>query len=180
MPEEPSQAPIHVLAQGKYLRLVVQGTWEYTERIGVSGIVGIIPVTDAKELVMVEQFRMPTGKRVVELPAGLAGDIEGQRDEAMESAAARELEEETGYRAGRLQRLMEGPNAAGSSNSQMTFFLADQLVKVGEGGGDEHEDITVHVVPITGIWPWLQAKQAAGLALDPKIFAGLWFAEHLL
>jgi ADP-ribose pyrophosphatase len=180
MPDDPSKLPVQILAQGRFLRLLRQGTWEYTERVGVSGIVGLVPVTDARELVMVEQFRMPTGMRVVELPAGLAGDLEGQRDEALESAAARELEEETGYRAGRLRRLMEGPNAAGSSNSQMTFFLADQLVKVGDGGGDEHEDITVHVVPIAGIWPWLQAKQAAGLALDPKIFAGLWFAEHLL
>ena len=106
MSEDPSELPVQVLGQGKYLRLLVKGTWEYTERVGVSGIVGIVPVTDAGELVMVEQFRMPLGRRVVELPAGLAGDIEGQRDEALESAAARELEEETGYRAGRLQRLM--------------------------------------------------------------------------
>jgi len=172
--------PKVVLHQGRYLRLVRQGTWEYVERLGISGIVGLIPVTPAAELVLVEQYRVPSGCRVVELPAGLAGDIAGQEHEPLELAAARELEEETGYRAGRLRRLMKGPTSAGSSNSQMTFFLADQLLKVGAGGGDEHEDITVHVVPMAGLWPWLQAQEALGKAIDPKIFAGLWFAEHLL
>jgi ADP-ribose pyrophosphatase len=62
----------------------------------------------------------------------------------------------------------------------MTFYLATQLVKVGEGGGDEHEDIQVHVVPIQGIQAWLLAQEALGKLLDPKIYAGLWFAEKLL
>jgi ADP-ribose pyrophosphatase len=148
--------------------------------MGVSGIVGLIPVTPQRELVLVEQYRVPTGAWVIELPAGLAGDIAGQEHEALELAAARELEEETGYRAGRLQRLLQGPNSAGSSSAQMTFYLADQLTKVGPGGGDEHEDITVHVVAMEKVWPWLQQQQAQGKAIDPKIFAGLWFAEHLL
>jgi ADP-ribose pyrophosphatase len=169
-----------ILHQGRFLRLVRQGTWEYSERVGVSGIVGLVPVTDAGEIVLVEQYRVPVGRAVVELPAGLVGDIPGQEHEPMKEAARRELEEETGYRAGRLRRLMEGPNAAGSSSSQMTFFLADQLVKAGEGGGDEHEDIIVHVVKLEQAWGWLQAQEASGKALDPKIFAGLWFAEQSL
>ena len=70
--------------------------------------------------------------------------------------------------------------SAGSTSSQMTFFLATELEKVGAGGGDEHEDITVHVVPLAGCWDWLLGQQALGKALDPKIMAGLWFAEHLL
>jgi len=175
-----SPEPKEILYQGRFLRLVRQGSWEYAERVGISGIVGLIPVTPAGELVLVEQFRVPSGRTVVELPAGLAGDIAGQEHEALELAAARELEEETGYRAGRLRRLMQGPNAAGSSNSQMTLFLADQLVKVGAGGGDEHEDITVHVIQLDQVWPWLQEQERGGKAIDPKIFAGLWFAEHLL
>jgi ADP-ribose pyrophosphatase len=81
-----------VLHQGRYLRLVRQGTWEYVERLGISGIVGLIPVTPAAELVLVEQYRVPSGCRVVELPAGLAGDIAGQEHEPLELAAARELE----------------------------------------------------------------------------------------
>ena len=101
MPPDPSSAPREILAQGKFLRLVRQGTWEYSERLGISGVVGIVPVTDAGEIVLVEQFRVPTGRPVLELPAGLVGDIPGQEQEPFEAAAARELEEETGYRAGR-------------------------------------------------------------------------------
>lgn len=179
MPPDPSSAPREILAQGKFLRLVRQGTWEYSERLGISGVVGIVPVTDAGEIVLVEQFRVPTGRSVLELPAGLVGDLPGRESEPFELAAARELEEETGYRAGRLQRLLTGPNSAGSNSSQMTFYLATQLSKVGPGGGDEHEAITVHVIKLAEAWPWLQAQEAAGKALDPKIFAGLWFAEHL-
>lgn len=177
-PRQAADAPKEILYQGQFLRLVRQGSWEYSERHSISGIVGLIPVTDAGEIVLVEQYRVPTGKYVVELPAGLVGDIPGQEHEAMELAAGRELEEETGYRASTLTRVMEGPNAAGSSSSQMTFYLATGLSKVGPGGGDEHEDITVHVVKIEKAWAWLQAQEKAGKALDPKIFAGLWFAEH--
>jgi ADP-ribose pyrophosphatase len=175
MPELPKE----ILAAGKYLRLVRQGTWEYTERIGASGIVALVPVTDAGEIVLVEQFRVPTGAHVIEIPAGLVGDIAGQEDESLELAAGRELEEETGFKAGKLQRILEGPSSAGSSNSVITFYLATQLVRTGPGGGDEHEDITVHVVPIKGIMQWLETQVKAGKALDPKIYAGLYFASQL-
>jgi ADP-ribose pyrophosphatase len=175
---DPSE-PRETLAQGKYLRLMRQGSWEYCERPGVSGIVGLIPVTDARELVLVEQYRVPLGKRAIELPAGLAGDIAGQEHEALELAAARELEEETGYRAGKLRFLVRGPNSAGSSSHLMDFYLATQLVKVGAGGGDEHEDITVHVVKIDGLWDWLKGQELQGKLIDPKIFAGLWFIENV-
>lgn len=179
MNEDDPQPSPEVLAEGRFLRLVRQGGWEYCERPGVSGIVGLIPLTDARELVLVEQYRVPLGKRVVELPAGLAGDVAGQESEALELAAARELEEETGYRARTLRFLMRGPNSAGSSSHLMDFYLATGLEKVGPGGGDEHEDIHVHVVPVAGLWAWLRAQEAQGKLVDPKIFAGLWFIDHL-
>jgi ADP-ribose pyrophosphatase len=175
----PPSQPKEILATGKYLRLVREGTWEYSERVGASGIVAMVPVTDAGEIVLVEQYRVPTKAFVIEIPAGLVGDKAGQEDEGLELAAARELEEETGYKAGTLRRLLEGPSSAGSSNSVITFFLATQLVKVGPGGGDEQEDITVHVVPIAGAMGWLDAQVKLGKILDPKIFAGLYFASQL-
>ncbi len=168
-----------ILYQGKYLRLVRQGTWEFSERVGATGIVALIPVTDAGEIVLVEQFRVPTQAYVIEIPAGLVGDKAGQEEESLELGAARELEEETGFRAGKLTRLMEGPSSAGSSNSVLTFFLATELVRTGPGGGDEHEDITVHVVPLKGAQAWLETQVKAGKVLDPKIFAGLYFASKL-
>ena len=167
-----------LLFEGKFLRLVRLDTWEFIERIGATGVVGMVPVTDAGELVLVEQYRVPCSARVVELPAGLAGDLGGLAGESLEAAARRELEEETGFRAATMEFLMEGPNSAGSSNSRMTIFLATGLRRVGPGGGDEHEAITVHVVPLPEVWAWLKAQAAAGKLLDPKIFTGLWFAEH--
>ncbi|MGH7442960.1 MAG: NUDIX hydrolase [bacterium] len=178
MKQDPRQAalcPKEVLHAGRFIRLVRQGTWEYVERIGSTGIVGLVPLTDSGELVLVEQFRVPCGAPVIELPAGLVGDLKGYSQESLESAAARELEEETGFRAAHLEMLTEGPNSSGSSASRMTLFLATELEKTGPGGGDEDEDITVHVVPVAGIGAWLKARQGEGRLLDPKIYAGLWF-----
>jgi ADP-ribose pyrophosphatase len=177
-PEDAALQPVEILYEARFLRLVRQGSWEYTERHRVSGIVALVPVTDAGEIVLVEQFRVPCGRRVVELCAGLAGDVPGQEEEPLEAAAARELEEECGYRAASVTRLSAGPNAAGSSNSVITFFLATGLTRVGDGGGDETEDIQVHVVPLAGAAAWLAAQEASGKMIDPKIYAGLWFAER--
>ena len=172
-------SPKEILYQGKYLALVRRGTWEYSERVGSSGIVALVPITDQKEIVLVEQYRVPTDAFVIEIPAGLVGDKAGQEDESLELGAARELEEETGFRAGKLTRLMEGPSSAGSSNSLLTFFLATELLRTGPGGGDEHEDITVHVVPLATAQAWLEAQVKQGKVLDPKIYAGLYFASLL-
>ena len=87
------------VAEGKFIRLVRKGTWEYVTRKGVCGIVAMVALTDDGKLVFVEQDRPPVGKRVVELPAGLAGDKAGEEDEALADAARRELLEETGYEA---------------------------------------------------------------------------------
>jgi ADP-ribose pyrophosphatase len=168
-----------ILGQGKYLRLVREDTWEYSERMGATGIVALIPITDQGEIVLVEQFRVPTKAMCIELPAGLVGDISGQEQESLELAAARELEEETGFRAGKLVKVLTGPSSAGSSNSEINFYLATGLVRTGPGGGDEHEDITVHVVPLKGVQTWLDQQAAAGKSLDSKIFAGLYFAGRL-
>jgi ADP-ribose pyrophosphatase len=174
----PGALPTEILHEGRYIRLVRKGTWEFVERIGVTGIVGMVPVTDDGEIVLVEQYRVPCAAAVIELPAGLVGDLSGHAQESFETAALRELEEETGFRASRLEFLMEGPNSAGSSSSTMALYRAGGLRKVGPGGGDETENITVHVVPIRGVWDWLQAQRASGKLLDPKIFTGLWFLEH--
>jgi ADP-ribose diphosphatase len=71
-----------VLFEGNYLRLLRRGRWEYVQRTRSTGIVVLVPITEAGELVLVEQLRPPIGKRVIELPAGLAGDIAGAEDEA--------------------------------------------------------------------------------------------------
>ena len=171
--------PVEILAEGKYARFVRQGRWEFVQRKNLTGIVVLVPITDDNQIVLVEQFRVPTGARVIELPAGLAGDIPGQEDEDLTLAAARELEEETGYRAQQLKRLLAGPPSPGISNEVVTFFLATGLERVGPGGGDASEDIQVHHVPTKEFENWLTQQDAAGKLIDPKVLVAQFYAARL-
>ena len=160
---------------GRYLGLKERDRWEYAFRTNASGVVVLVPVTDAGELVLVEQYRIPVDSRVMELPAGLVGDS-GDSEEAFKTAAHRELIEETGYSATHLEELLTSPSTPGMANEMITIYFASGLERVGPGGGDGNEDITVHHVPLESAVEWLHARQAEGILLDPKIYAGLFWA----
>jgi len=149
--------------------------WEYAFRTNASGVVVLVPVTDAGELILVEQYRIPVESRVIELPAGLSGDT-GDVDETLETAAQRELFEETGYRAGFLEKLLTCPSTPGMSDEIVTIYYAGGLKRTGSGGGNHDEDITVHVVPLDNATGWLQERIEEGIMVDPKIYAGLFWA----
>lgn len=166
-----------VLGNGRFLRLVSHNGWEYVERQQTSGIVVIVAVTRARKLLLIEQFRPPVGKRVIELPAGLAGDTQDFDGESLETAARRELLEETGYAAGSMTRLTAGPISAGLSTEILTFYRARGLRKVGDGGGDHSEDIQVHEVPLDDVDRWLGSREDADTIIDPKVYIGLYFAQ---
>ena len=110
--------------------------------------------------------------------AGLVGDHEGNGDETALTAAARELEEETGWRAARLEFLHAGPSSSGMSTEVIAFVRAFDLQRVGAGGGDASEAIVVHEVARGEASAWLFERARAGYSVDPKLFAGLWFLEH--
>lgn len=169
---------VETLYAGRFLRLLRRGRWEYAERVHPGGAVAIVALTPDGCLLLVEQFRAPMGHAVIELPAGLVGDEPGRETEAWEAAAARELEEETGWRAGRMERLTGGPTTAGLSNETVVLVRAFDLKQVGEGGGDASEDITVHAVRLPEVADWLAAREHDGLPPDPKIFAALYFLER--
>ena len=174
------QSRKEVLAEGRFVRLVRQDGWEWAERTNNSGVVVIVAITDQAEIVLAEQYRPPLDARVLDLPMGLSGDLDGAEGEPLHEAARRELLEETGYQADRLESLGEGPTSAGLTNELLTFFLARGCRRVGRGGGDETEDIEVHVVPLDQADAWLEQKRAAGVLLDPKIYAAIYFAgRHL-
>ncbi|HYW77457.1 MAG TPA: NUDIX hydrolase [Gammaproteobacteria bacterium] len=162
-----------VLHEGEFLRLLRLGHWEYVERTNSHGVAVIVAITEASELLLVEQFRFPLQRPVIELPAGLVGDV-GEEETLLE-AAQRELEEETGYRAVSMSELASGPTTAGLSNEITTFCKAGALTRVGPGGGDDTETITVHKVPLAGLRDWLSAQHPRA-AIDPKLYAGLWLA----
>jgi len=169
-------AETRVLAKGRYLTLVDEGGWEYVTRPHITGIVVIVALTDDRRLLLVEQYRRAVHKHVIELPAGLVGDVDGHAAESLLDAAKREMEEETGYAAAEMVRLFEGPIAVGVSDEIVSFFEARGLSRVGAGGGDDTEDITVHEVPLDKLPAFLAAKREAGLGIDPKIYAGLFLA----
>jgi ADP-ribose pyrophosphatase len=166
-----------ILAEGKYVRLVKQGRWEWAERTNCSSAAVIVPVTREKQLVFVEQYRYPLDARVIELPAGLVGDDPGTDDEEWLTAAKRELLEETGYASEHWKYLLEGPSSPGLATECFAMFLATDAVRVGDGGGDGTEDITVHLVPLAEAETWLAEKRKAGLQVDPKVYTGLYFAK---
>ena len=174
----PEREAVRLLHEGQFLRLLRDGRWEFVQRVRANGAVFIVAVTDADEIVLVEQFRVPLQKRVIELPAGIMGDEAHFVDESPEASGARELEEETGYRPAKVERLLTGPTAPGMTSELLHFVLATGLVRLHEGGGVDGEDITVHVVALADIDRWLSAQEQRGLLVEPRVFAGIRFAER--
>ena len=166
------------LCNGQWLRLMRRGRWEFAERHNPGGGVIIIAVTAEDRLLFVEQWREAVRRKTIEMPAGLVGDLDGNDAESAVVAAEREILEETGYRAGRIEFLMSGPSSAGMSSEQMSFVRAHELVREHAGGGDHTEDIIVHEIPRAEAPAWLLAKMHEGYSIDPKLFAGLYFLDH--
>jgi ADP-ribose pyrophosphatase len=165
-----------ILAEGKYARLVKRGRWEWVERTNCSSAVVIMPVTRERQVVFIEQYRHPLGAKVIELPAGLVGDDPGTDGEEWLAAAKRELCEETGYASEHWTYLLDGPSSPGLTNEGYAMYLAADAYRVGDGGGDESEEIAVRLVPLGEAEAWLKKQHSAGLLVDPKVYAGLFFA----
>jgi ADP-ribose pyrophosphatase len=153
-----------------------RGSWEYADRRGVTGVVGIVAVTDEGKLLLVEQFRAPVNARVIELPAGLVGDEPGHEAESLLAAANRELNEETGYNAANMVLLTSGPSSAGMSNEIVTLCYATKLTRRNSGGGVGGEDIVVHEVPLAEITCRLRQWTHDGKLVDLKVYAAQHFA----
>jgi len=162
-----------VLYEGRFLRLVRRGGWEWCERVRASGVVGVIALTPDRCLLLVEQHRPPVGTSVIELPAGLAGDLADAPEEEMVVAAQRELMEETGWEADHWTLVSDGPASAGLTNERMHLFRATGLRRTGPGGGDGTESIVVHTIPIDGLLTWLAERRREGVLHDPKVLAAL-------
>ena len=173
------------ITDGKHVRFMRAGHWEYASRKDVTGIIALVPVTDDGKLVLVEQYRPPVGARVIELPAGLAGDGK-HRQETLEQAARRELEEETGYAAGSLEYAGGGASSAGLCDELISMFVARGLTKVAPNAAEQQDAetaaesarITVHEVPLADIVPFLAGQERQGTFVDLKIYAGLYFASR--
>lgn len=163
------------LHRGQYLELLRDGRWEFARRVNGRGAVFVLAVTDAKELVLVEQYRVPVAERTLELPAGIYGDEDSHADETPEQCAMRELEEETGYRGKAAKLLLRGPVAPGLTDEIMYLVRVAGLARVHAGGGVGTEQITVHAVPLAEVAGWLERKREEGFQVEPRIYAALYF-----
>ena len=172
--EQPEEACLS-LCRGKFLELLKEGRWEYVRRVNASGAVMIVAVTEEGELLLVEEYRVPLHARTVGLPAGISGD---EGEESSLQSARRELEEETGYRADSWTYLLAGPSSPGLTTEMVSFYMAEGLHRISEGGGVAHENITVHRIPLTLVHDWLMEQMEQGKVVDPKIFMGLYFLSR--
>ena len=158
--------------EGDFIVAVKEGRWEYVRRARSIRAVVVEAIVEGR-LLIVEQYRIPIGKACLELPAGLIGDDDGGEDDTVERAARRELEEETGYRAGRIEVVGEFFSSPGLVSESFTAVRAHDCVKVGEGGGVDNEDIVVHEVPLGEIENFVARKRAEGVGVDVRLMAFL-------
>ncbi len=164
-----------ILYNGRFLNLVLDGRWEYCERVDNTRAVMVFALTPDDKVLLVEEYRPPIASRCLCFPAGLSGDEGPESDEL---AARRELLEETGYETARMRYLFSGPSSPGLTSESLSFYLADGLRRVGKGGGVGGENIIVHEAPLADIDSWLAARVAEGIVLDPRIFCGLYFLQN--
>jgi ADP-ribose pyrophosphatase len=163
-------SPEDIMWQGRFITAKKRGRWEFVGRargIQAAVILAIEEAADGPHVLLVDQFRVPLGRRCIELPAGLVGDHHEGEDNSV--AAARELEEETGFRPAAMESLGEFFSSPGMVSESFTLFRATGLVRTGPGGGVDGEDIVVHRVPLAEIAPYLEARRAEGYAMDVKL-----------
>ncbi|MGD9665008.1 MAG: NUDIX hydrolase [Novosphingobium sp.] len=160
--------PEELMWQGKFITAKRRGRWEYVARArGIRAAV-ILAIEDGHVL-LVEQYRVPLGRNCLELPAGLIGDEDGREGEDPLAAAGRELEEETGYRAAKLEKCGDFYSSPGMVSEGFTLVRASGLEKVGPGGGTDSENITVHRIALGDIPAFIENKRAENCGIDVRL-----------
>ncbi len=138
--------------------------WEAFQRVGVKGIVAVVPFTEDNRVVLVKQFRPPVERFVVEFPAGL-----NDRDEPLVTVAQRELLEETGYYSEKIVKIAEGPLSSGASTEILTVFLATKCINTQGQRLDDVENIEVITLSINNFYESLFSLQKEDTYIDLKI-----------
>lgn len=168
-------APVEAMWTGRFVEMRRKGRWEYAGR--TRGIrAAVILAVEGEHVLLVEQYRVPLGRRCLELPAGLIGD-ETEGEDPVE-AARRELEEETGWHADRVEPAGEFWSSPGMVAESFTLMRATGLTQTGPGGGVDGEDIAVHRVALRDIASFVEGRRGAGCAIDVKLL--LLLAPDLL
>lgn len=173
MSDPDATKPEEIRWQGKFITAMTRGRWEYVSRargIRAAAIIAIdIDPDGTRYVILVEQYRVPLGRICLEIPAGLIGDDDASEGECAEKAAMRELEEETGYRAQRMENLGEFYSSPGMVSESFTLMRARGLTRIGDGGGTDGENITVHRVPLKTLAQFVAEWRARGHGVDVRI-----------
>lgn len=167
---------------GRFLTLMTRDGWEFCTRRsksgGTVGVVGIVAITHDEKVLLIEQVRVPLGRMVVEIPAGLVGD-HGAEDDVI-AAAKRELREETGFEGDGWRVLAEGPTSAGMSDEVMTLVMCENARRVGPPEFDGEEQIATHEVALADVARFLAAAQREGKLVDIKVPGAIALAREAI
>ena len=142
---------------------LMNGVVSKREIVEHPGAVAIIAITKDNKMVLIDQFRKPAEKVLLEIPAGLVH--KGESDIA---GARRELAEETGYIAGKMREVFRGYSSPGYSTEVIKFYLATDLKKSAQRC-DVDEIINVKLYPIKQCLKMLRA----GRIKDNKTAIGI-------
>ena len=145
---------------GRVVRLVLRGRYEVVQHVGGAAVVA---VDDAERVLLVRQLRPAVGARLLELPAGLLDPGESPL-----SCARRELEEETGFTAARLEPLASFYSSPGFSTELLHLFAAFDL-RPCTSTGDDDEQIEVVRLPLAAAMARLLDEEIS----DAKTLTGL-------
>jgi ADP-ribose diphosphatase len=147
------------------------------EVVGHPGAVAILAIDEANRVLMVRQYRAPAGRILLEIPAGTLDVDDGGAIEDPDLAAPRELEEETGYRAGSLQLLTSFWTAPGFATELMHLYLATDLRPADDArlSPDEDERLEVDRVPLGDAMAAVERGEIA----DAKSILGLLWLDRL-
>ena len=168
-----------LIGEGKFIRLVRLGKWEFAERTKANGVVVVVPQLSDGRWLLIEQRREAVRSSCIEFPAGLSGDSTEKPDEMLETAALRELVEETGYEATEITLLGRAAPTPGLTSEIMTFFSASGLKQVSSGGGVGGEQIATHLVEDSKIDEWLKNRSKDSI-VSAMVYSGLYLARTRL
>ena len=164
--------------EGRFITAVREGHWEYVRRSrGIRAAV-ILAETHEGEIILVEQDRIPIGRRFFDIADFIFIVVADEARRKFQAAAARELEEETGYRAAHMQPLGEYYSSPGMVAESFTLVRASGLTRVGEGGGVEGDDIVVHLVPRADVVSFSEQKRDEGVGIDVRLLLRMGMPGH--
>jgi ADP-ribose pyrophosphatase len=112
---------------------IPNGTVAQWDFIGHKGAAAVVPITEDGKILMVKQYRNAIDRFTIEIPAGGLDSVE----EPMQDCAARELEEETGYKSDDLEFLISIRTAVAFCNERIDIFVAKNLIKTSQNLDDD-------------------------------------------